>query len=82
MPNKVKPTAKQKQMFFLHVIVFAVVTAITWFICYSAKEGWVYPWPAWTTAAWGLGLIGHWCAVYTSYEDPGMEEYKRQEVNG
>ena len=34
------------------------------------------------TAAWGLSLIGHWCAVYLSYEDKGHEDYKRQEANG
>lgn len=82
MPQKVKPTGRQKQIFFIHAIVFAVVTAITWIFYDNGVEGWAYPWPAWTTAAWGLSLIGHFCAVYLSYEDAGHEEYKRQEVNG
>lgn len=82
MPKKLKPTGKQKQIFIIHAIVFLVVTAITWVVYDNGVEGWAYPWPAWTTAAWGLSLIGHWCAVYLSYEDPGHEDYKRQEVNG
>lgn len=82
MPQKIKPTGKQKQIFVIHTIVFAIVTALTWYICYKGAEGWVYPWPAWTTAAWGLSLIGHFCSVFFNYEDPYYLEHKRQEANG
>ncbi len=82
MPQKIKPTGRQKSMFFIHLVVFAIVTALTWWLLYKDAEGWVYPWPAWTTAAWGLSLLGHWCAVYTSYEDPGHDEFRRQVNNG
>lgn len=82
MPKKLKPTARQKRILVIHAIVFAVVTTITWMVYKKGVDGWAYPWPAWTTAAWALALIGNWCAVYTSYEDPGMDEYHRQEVNG
>lgn len=82
MPQKIKPTAKQKQIFIIHTVIFILATAATWMLYNKGAEGWVYPWPAWTTAAWGLSLIGHWCAVYTSYEDKGHEDYKRQEANG
>lgn len=82
MPNKIKPTAKQKRIFYIHFVVFAAITALTWMVYDNGVEGWAYPWPAWTTAAWALSLIGHWCAVYTSYEDHGHDEYTRQEANG
>lgn len=82
MPQKIKPTARQKSMFMIHLIVFLVASAIMWFTYDMGAEGWVYPWPAWITAAWGLSLIGHWCAVYTSFEDPGHVEFDRQTKNG
>lgn len=83
MLQKIQPTGRQKSMFFLHVIVFAIATIIM--VLIHKKQGefeWAYPWHAWIIAAWGLSLIGHGCAVYTSYEDPGHEEYRRQEKNG
>lgn len=82
MPKKVTPTGKQKQIFWIHTLVFAVATIFTWMIYDKGVEGWAYPWPAWTTAAWGLSLIGHFCAVFLSYEDPYFEEHLRQEKNG
>lgn len=82
MPQKIKPTGRQKSIFFIHLVVFAIVTALTWMFYDKGVEGWAYPWPAWTTAAWGLSLLGHWCSVYTSYEDPGHDEFRRQVNNG
>ncbi len=83
MPRKVVPTAGQKRTFFIHFVVFAIATVIM--VMIHKKQGehhWAYPWHAWIIAAWGLSLIGHGCAVFTSYEDKGMEEYHRQEHNG
>jgi len=83
MPRKIVPTAGQKRILVIHFIVFAIATVIMVMIHHKQGEHhWAYPWHAWIIAAWGLSLIGHWCAVYTSYEDPGMDEYKRQETNG
>ena len=82
MSQKIKPTGKQKQIFMIHAVVFAIATVIMWMTYNRGATGWVYPWPAWITAAWGLSLIGHWCAVYTSVEDKGMDDYMRQSHNG
>lgn len=79
---KIKPTGKQKSIFYIHTAIFAVATILSWMLYDKGVEGWAYPWPAWTTAAWGLSLIGHFCAVFLSWEDPGHDEYMRQEVNG
>ncbi|MEZ5047288.1 MAG: 2TM domain-containing protein [Chitinophagaceae bacterium] len=84
MLNKIIPTAKQKSNFVLHVIVFLIANATLWAFWYfgqGAKDHWVYPWGIWITAAWALSLIGHWCAVYTNYEDVGNQEYLRQKNN-
>ena len=83
MPKKIIPTAAQKRNFLIHFIVFAIATVIM--VLIHRKQGehtWAYPWHAWIIAAWGLSLIGHWCAVYTSYEDKGMTEFERQEKLG
>ena len=77
MSQKIKPSSGQKRTFMLHALVFVIATIVMW-IPYVTADNWVYPWQAWITAAWGLGLIGHWCALYTSYEDKGMDEYERQ----
>jgi hypothetical protein len=82
MPKKLPATGKQVRGWFLHLIVFAVVNAILWYICYKGATGWVYPWPSWITAAWGLTVIGHACLVWGNYEDKGHEEWKRQASNG
>jgi hypothetical protein len=82
MPAKIKPTSKQKTILVVHAVIFTIVTILTWVLYDKGVDGWAYPWPAWTTATWGLSLIGHWCAVYTSYEDKGHDEFRRQEANG
>lgn len=83
MANKIAPTSKQKSIFLLHCVVFAVVNAILWFTYDKGGmrvdvEGWAYVWPIWITAAWGLSLIGHGAAIFTNYEDAGNDEYLRQ----
>jgi 2TM domain len=79
MSKKVKPVGKQISMLLLHAAIFAAVTALCW-LKYDPKNGhWAYPWPAWTTAAWGLALLGHFCIVFTSHEDHGYDTYRRQQ---
>lgn len=66
-------------MLALHAVVFGVATAASWML-YDKHDGhWAYPWPAWTTAAWALALLGHFCVVFTSYEDPGYDVYRKQQ---
>jgi hypothetical protein len=82
MAQKIKPTGAQKRNFFIHVVIFAIANIIMWTTYDKGVKGWAYPWPAWITAAWALAVIGHWCALWTSYEDKGMDEYHRQTQNG
>lgn len=83
--NKILPTGRQKSIFFLHLAIFIVAT-IAMFMIHGGQEkaakAWVYPWHAWPVAAWALAVIGHLCALWTSYEDHGMDEYVRQTNNG
>jgi cation transport ATPase len=82
MSNKIIPTSGQKRIFFIHCLVFAVANIAMWMLYKGNAKGWVYPWPAWITAAWALAIIGHMCALWTSYEDAGMKDYERQTQNG
>jgi len=79
MPKQVKASGKEKSFLMIHILVFALVTAITWIMYNKGATHWVYPWPAWTTAAWGLFLLGHFCVVFYDYEDGGYVEYRRQQ---
>ena len=83
--QKILPTGRQKSIFYVHVLIFIIVNTILWYVRskqMTEQHRWVYPLAAWITAAWALALIGHWCALWTSYEDKGMEEYNRQAQNG
>ena len=80
MAKKIKPTGKQISMLMLHIVVFLVGSAAMLLLYTKGSNGkWVYPWPAWTVAAWGLCLIGHICLVFTSTEDAGYTTYRKQQ---
>lgn len=82
MPKKIPHTKKAVRNWMLHLLVFLVGNAILWYICYAGAEGWVYPWPAWITAAWGLTVVGHACLVWSNYEDKYYQEWVEQTKNG
>jgi hypothetical protein len=83
--NKIIPTGRQKMIFVVHLVAFLVGVTVM-FLIHAGQEkaarAWVYPWHAWIIAAWGLAVIGHMCALWTSYEDPGMRDYEIQTKNG
>lgn len=81
MPRKIKATKRQQMLLLLHAIGFTIGVILMWTLYKGGSKEWVYPWPAWITAAWGLWLVGHFCVTYFSYEDKGLKEYKRQESN-
>jgi len=83
MSKKITPSAKQKSKLILHAVIFVIANVLLWIFYDKGAmrvdvEGWAYPWPSWITAAWALALIGHWCALFTNYEDVGNKEYLRQ----
>lgn len=78
MPKKIKPTGSQKAKFYIHLVIYLVASAAMLLLYNKGATEWVYPWPAWIVAAWGLSLLGHGCVVFASYEDKGMNEYLHQ----
>ncbi|MBS1615715.1 MAG: 2TM domain-containing protein [Bacteroidetes bacterium] len=83
--NRIIPTAAAKRNFFIHAVIF-VIGVVTMVMMHKsemkAQGGWAYPWHAWVIAAWSLGIVGHMCALWTSYEDPGMLKYEREKKQG
>ena len=53
---------KKRRDFQGHLIVFAVVNAAFWALWATTDGG--YPWPAWITGLWGIGLILNGWDVY------------------
>ncbi len=81
MPKRIIPTAKQKSNFFIHAAIFVIASAIMLLTYDRGATEWKYPWPAWIVAAWGLTLLAHWCLVFSSYEDPGLDEFNRMSMD-
>lgn len=83
MPQRVKPTAKQKRNLAIHFLIFAIGVIVMVMIHHKQGEHhWAYPWHAWLIAAWSLSFLGHFCVVFFSQEDKGYKEYKAMEQNG
>jgi hypothetical protein len=79
MTKRIPASGSQKMMVLIHMIVYAIAVVIMWTTYDKGHTRWTYPWPAWITAAWGLGLIGHLCIVFRSYEDKGLKTYQDQD---
>jgi hypothetical protein len=53
---------KKRRDFQAHLVAFLVINAAVWVIWATTGQG--YPWPAWLTGAWGIGLVLNAWDVY------------------
>jgi hypothetical protein len=53
---------KKRRDFQGHVVAYVVVNVALWAIW--AVTGGGYPWPAWVTGGWGIGLLLNFWEVY------------------
>ena len=53
---------RKQREFQTHVIAYLVVNIAVWAIWASTGHG--YPWPAWLTGCWGIGLLLNGWDVY------------------
>lgn len=60
-----------------HVVTYVVVNAVLWTIW--AITGGGYPWPAWVTGGWAIGLILNAWDVYL--RAPITEDEVRREID-
>jgi len=53
---------KKRRDFQSHVVTYLIVNAALWAIWAATGAG--YPWPAWVTGGWGIGLLLNAWDVY------------------
>lgn len=53
---------KKRRDFEAHVLVYLVVNAAVWIIWATTGAG--YPWPAWMSGSWAIGLFFNGWDVY------------------
>ncbi|CAG4992601.1 hypothetical protein DYBT9275_00995 [Dyadobacter sp. CECT 9275] len=53
---------KASKGFKIHLLAFVLVTPAIWLVWYLTDTS--YPWPLWSTPAWGVGLLFHYLGVY------------------
>jgi len=53
---------KKRRDFAAHAVAFVVINIAVWVIWATTGSG--YPWPAWLTGAWAIGLVLNAWDVY------------------
>ena len=53
---------KKQREFQNHLVAYIVINAAVWVIWATTGAG--YPWPAWLTGIWGIGLVLNGWDVY------------------
>ena len=53
---------KKRRDFATHVVVYLIFNAVIWGVWALTGAG--YPWPAWVTGGWGVGLLMNAWDVY------------------
>lgn len=67
---------KKRRDFQGHVVAYLVVNAALWGIWAATGAG--YPWPAWISGGWGIGLVLNAWEVY--FRAPITETDVQQEI--
>lgn len=67
---------KKRRDFHNHVVVYVVVNAALWGIWAITGAG--YPWPAWVTGGWAIGLLLNAWEVY--YRTPITDAEVQREI--
>jgi hypothetical protein len=67
---------KKRRDFHNHLVVYVVVNAALWGIWAITGAG--YPWPAWVTGGWAIGLLLNAWEVY--YRTPITDAEVQREI--
>jgi hypothetical protein len=73
---------RKRRDFHTHLFVYCVVNAMVWAVWAfigQTSGGYGYPWPAWMTVGWGLGVIMNAWDVYL--RRPITEDEIRREAD-
>ena len=71
--------AEEKVGFYVHLGIYIVINAALWALWFLTTPG-VFPWPAFITIFWGIGVVSHAIGTYFSHhytETLAEKEYQR-----
>ena len=72
--------AQRRAAFRSHFRTYVIINIMLWLIWLltgsdTSRNG--IPWPAWSTAGWGIGLLFHYFGAYSNSGDPVEKEYEK-----
>lgn len=82
--DKLWKLAKRRAEFKKHLLVYLVINIFLWgiWLISGAKIGGGYfPWPAFVSFGWGIGLAFNFIGAYTGYKDTMVENEYNKLVN-
>lgn len=73
--------AKRRAAFKRHLYTYLIINAFLWVLWafdYRSDETHTFPWPAWTTLGWGIGLVmDYFNAYFGDKTDMTGKEYEK-----
>ena len=81
--EKLWKLAKRRAEFKKHLLVYIVINIFLWgiWLFSGAKYAGYFPWPAFVTLGWGIGLAFNFIGAYTGYKDSMVENEYNKLVN-
>ena len=77
---KARKHAEDKAGFFVHFLIYLAVNVFLVLVWYTTTGLGTYPWFWFITAGWGIGVVGHFIAVFFGegyVERSAQREYER-----
>lgn len=75
---KARKHAEDKAGFFVHLLIYAAVNTFLILMWYTTTGLGSYPWWWIMTAGWGIGVVGHFVAVF--FGEGYVEKAARKEL--
>ena len=73
--KQARKRVEEKKSFYIHLTVYVLIN-IGMILMWAFVTGGGYPWFAWMTGGWGIGLVSHFLGVFVFNKTSGWE--KRQ----
>ncbi|HEY3252181.1 MAG TPA: 2TM domain-containing protein [Ignavibacteria bacterium] len=82
--EKLWKIAKRRAEFKRHLLIYIVINIFLWsiWLVTGLMRGHLsYPWPAWVTFGWGIGVLFNYIGAYTGFKDSLTEKEYQKLVN-
>ena len=66
---------EEKKGFFIHLMVYILVNLLV-ILMWAFVYGGGYPWFAWMTGGWGIGILSHFLGVFVFNKASGWERHQ------